>query len=193
MIDAASASRGRWTTVPLDKLLGVSLMPNNDPNEPKGFAPLPVPSALVLDLSSCSDPGPFSHPAPAPAPNKPNEDGDSAGVGAWLVLHDAVCEMADGVPLATDLYLPCCRGVFEPTRRFPTVLVRTPYDKHIGALPLASFWCIWGYITLNSIPSTRIRCPRGFALVLQDCRGRFKSAGKFKKYPPDTILITVKT
>ena len=66
-------------------------------------------------------------------------------------------EMEDGVKLATDVYLPTEDG------KYPVILVRTPYNKdHIkGAIP--------GYIE------------RGYAVVSQDCRGKFLSEGEF--YP----------
>lgn len=60
----------------------------------------------------------------------------------------------DGVELATDLYLPPGEGPF------PTVVLRTPYNKEGGA----------GF--------GRDGVRRGFAVVVQDTRGRFASAGE---------------
>lgn len=59
-----------------------------------------------------------------------------------------------GIPLATDLYLPTTDGPF------PVVLARTPYNKDSAA-------------NLGR-DGTR----RGFAVVVQDTRGRFASAGE---------------
>ncbi|GIV08773.1 MAG: putative peptidase [Fimbriimonadales bacterium] len=61
--------------------------------------------------------------------------------------------MRDGVRLATDVYLP----VGEPP--FPVILIRTPYDKN----------------ALKPIGEEGAR--RGYAVVVQDTRGRFASEG----------------
>jgi len=65
--------------------------------------------------------------------------------------------MADGVKLATDIYLPAGHGPFS------CVLERTPYNKQNG--PSIAEWFL----------------KRGVAFVAQDCRGKFASEGKF--YP----------
>jgi len=62
--------------------------------------------------------------------------------------------MADGVKLATDVYLPT-----KGKAPYPTVLVRTPYDKN-GMKAVAG--------NLNA---------QGYAVVTQDMRGRFASEG----------------
>ncbi|MES2171871.1 MAG: CocE/NonD family hydrolase [Actinomycetota bacterium] len=76
------------------------------------------------------------------------------------VVSDVRVPMRDGVGLATDLYLP------DDGRRHPCLIQRTPYDKNQpgivnGALDVAS----------------AVR--RGYAVVVQDCRGRFASEGAF--------------
>jgi putative CocE/NonD family hydrolase len=60
----------------------------------------------------------------------------------------------DGVPLATDVWLPA------PFGRWPTILVRTPYgrDQHPNEA--------------DSVTAL------GFAFVAQDTRGRFGSGGE---------------
>ncbi len=63
--------------------------------------------------------------------------------------------MQDGVRLATDVYLPG-----DGTGRYPVIVARTPYDKSRGAAGLAA-------------RSAR----HGYAFVIQDLRGRFKSEG----------------
>lgn len=67
--------------------------------------------------------------------------------------------MRDGLELATDLYLPMGTGPF------PVVIERTPYDKND---------CNWR------------RAPyfaeRGYAVLIQDVRGRFASPGTFYQY-----------
>ena len=63
--------------------------------------------------------------------------------------------MRDGVKLATDIYLPEGKGPW------PVILTRTPYNKTsmLGA-GRPSFWT-----------------SKGYAIVVQDCRGRFASEG----------------
>jgi hypothetical protein len=63
--------------------------------------------------------------------------------------------MRDGVRLATDLYLP--QG--EPGGTYPLILIRTPYKKEMGEMD-ANFYG-----------------RRGYAVAIQDCRGRFASEG----------------
>jgi predicted acyl esterase len=62
--------------------------------------------------------------------------------------------MRDGTRLATDVYLPAGPGPF------PVVLLRTPYDKNIG----------------GGIGADGVR--RGYAVVIQDTRGRNASEGQ---------------
>lgn len=62
--------------------------------------------------------------------------------------------MADGVRLATDVYLP-----FLGKPPYPTVLIRTPYDKNGMRAAVAA---------------VRLQ---GYAVVVQDMRGRYASEG----------------
>src|SRR5207244_3552643 len=62
--------------------------------------------------------------------------------------------MRDSVKLATDVYLPA-----TDNSPYPTILVRTPYSKAGG----------------KSIAGNL--CPQGYAVVVQDMRGRFDSDG----------------
>lgn len=79
--------------------------------------------------------------------------------GVWLRAQQAIekqtfmVPMRDGVRLATDVYLPEGRGPF------PTILIRTPYNKN----------------ALAFIGEDGKR--RGYAMVIQDTRGRFASEG----------------
>jgi predicted acyl esterase len=63
--------------------------------------------------------------------------------------------MRDGVKLATDVYLPG-----DGTGKYPVIVARTPYDKSKGGPALAA----------NTVR-------HGYAFVVQDLRGRFKSEG----------------
>lgn len=62
--------------------------------------------------------------------------------------------MRDGVRLATDIYLPAGAGPW------PVILARTPYNKGLGA----------------GIGADGVG--REYAVVVQDCRGRFASEGE---------------
>lgn len=71
--------------------------------------------------------------------------------------------MRDGVKLATDVYLPAGKGPW------PVILTRTPYNKSsaLGA-GRPAFWM-----------------EKGYAIVVQDCRGRFASEGKYMPFMDD--------
>jgi putative CocE/NonD family hydrolase len=71
--------------------------------------------------------------------------------------EDVQVPMRDGVRLATDLYLPTAPGPH------PAIVVRTPYTKREAKL-VAEFFARYGY-----------------AVAVQDTRGRHKSEGQF--YP----------
>src|SRR5678816_776573 len=73
--------------------------------------------------------------------------------------------MRDGIKLATDVYLPGADSGSAPAR-YPAILIRTPYGK--GMRGQATPW-------LNE----------GYAVVLQDCRGRFKSQGRYLPFMDD--------
>jgi uncharacterized protein len=64
--------------------------------------------------------------------------------------------MRDGTRLAADVFRPPVPG------RWPTILVRTPYNRKSGAMS--------GY---------RVFARRGYAVVIQDTRGRYASQGSF--------------
>lgn len=81
--------------------------------------------------------------------------------------------LRDGVSLATDVYLP------PGTGPWPVLLERTPYGKdeearreHTLAQPRPR--------RRGEVATQFAR--RGYAVVVQDCRGRFDSEGRFTKY-----------
>lgn len=76
-------------------------------------------------------------------------------VGESATEHEV--PMRDGTVLATDVYLPS--GVAHA----PTVLVRLPYDKNSR------------YVFFDRI--ARRFTDRGYAMVVQDVRGKFRSQG----------------
>lgn len=72
----------------------------------------------------------------------------------WLAKPQTeMVAMSDGVRLATDVYLP------QGTPPFPTILIRTPYNKDP-----------------NQAIATNVTL-LGYAVVVQDMRGRFASEG----------------
>jgi putative CocE/NonD family hydrolase len=96
----------------------------------------------------------------------------------YHLLCDVMVTMRDGVRLATDIYLP----VAAPGTRFPVILERTPYGKrepsrsertHTRTTPLARAEVAQFFVN------------HGYAVIYQDCRGRFQSEGEFTKYLSD--------
>ena len=88
--------------------------------------------------------------------------GSESGQGTYGVAinKDIMVPMRDGVRLATDVYLPTKDGLpIEGT--FPTIMSRTPYSKD-GA---------------RTEVTGRYYASHGYAFVVQDTRGRFKSDG----------------
>jgi len=81
----------------------------------------------------------------------------------FVVARDVMVPMRDGVRLATDIYRPSRNGV-PVSEPLPTLLSRSPYGKE-GAEKGASFLA-----------------KRGYAVVVQDVRGRFDSEGTFYIY-----------
>ena len=83
--------------------------------------------------------------------------------------------MRDGIQLATDIYLPARNG--QPvSQKFPAILERTPYNKD-GGVPDSS-----GHIPPS--PAEYL-VPQGYAVVLQDVRGRYRSQGHWQAIKND--------
>ncbi|USQ86406.1 CocE/NonD family hydrolase [Streptomyces phaeoluteigriseus] len=97
----------------------------------------------------------------------PFERTGAAPVPAHARQH--LVRMRDGTRLATDVYLP--EAADEP---LPAVLVRLPYDKNSR------------YVYFDKV--ARLFTARGYALVVQDVRGKFRSGGRtlpFLREPDD--------
>jgi putative CocE/NonD family hydrolase len=73
--------------------------------------------------------------------------------------------MRDGTRLAGDIYLPGGPGPW------PTILERTPYSKATSAEV--------------SVKAPEFYASRGYAVVIQDTRGRFRSEGTFYPFEDD--------
>jgi putative CocE/NonD family hydrolase len=79
--------------------------------------------------------------------------------------HNVAVAMRDGVTLYADIYRP------EGAGPFPTILQRTPYDKTTS---------------LTNTMLDPIRAAKaGFAVVIQDTRGRHASEGEFYAFRDD--------
>ncbi|HBE04620.1 MAG TPA: hypothetical protein DC049_19405, partial [Spirochaetia bacterium] len=76
-------------------------------------------------------------------------------------MIDVQIPMRDGIRLSADIRLPAESGVF------PVLLIRTPYDN-------SSF---------EEKDTAYIR--KGWAVVKQDCRGRYDSEGCFRHFQED--------
>src|SRR4051812_27644710 len=82
-------------------------------------------------------------------------------------LSDVMVAARDGVKLATDVYLPARNGVLAPGR-FPAIVERTPYNKDSVVPSLVEYY---------------VR--RGYAVVMQDVRGRYGSEGHWRPIRDD--------
>jgi uncharacterized protein len=89
------------------------------------------------------------------------------------VLRDVMVPMRDGVRLATDVFLPLGDGPW------PVLLERTPYDKTAAR---ANEFTVDHPEVFGREELAGFFLDAGFAVVFQDCRGRYKSEGRFTKY-----------
>ena len=98
---------------------------------------------------------------------------DAGPLSGMVIERDVMIAARDGVRLATDIYRPAGIGPF------PAIVERTPYDKTAPS---------------RSERTAAVAAPRsraavaayftaaGYAVVYQDCRGRYRSEGSFTKY-----------
>ena len=82
-------------------------------------------------------------------------------LAAPVVDQDVAVPMRDGVVLRADVFRP------TPSGRFPTLVYRTPYDRTRAA---------------EDYTTVKAAVDRGYAVVVQDVRGRYGSAGEFEPY-----------
>lgn len=83
----------------------------------------------------------------------------------FKIIKDAVQPMRDGTLLRADIYLPLGDGPF------PAILERTPYNKEDSSE--------------IKVDAPAFFASRGYAVVIQDVRGRFKSDGNFIPFHDD--------
>ncbi|WP_252342203.1 CocE/NonD family hydrolase [Rhodococcus sp. 14-2483-1-2] len=91
-----------------------------------------------------------------------NKNSDS--MNGFRVLKDVMVSMTDGTGLATDVWIP--NG--GPA---PTLVVRLPYGKDV----------IQNY-AVGIYPGVFDLLEAGYAVVYQDCRGRYRSDGEFAAF-----------
>ncbi len=119
-----------------------------------------TPLLLCLLIASCS-------PDPAPPPATV----DACDVTAFVPLAEpggkteVMVPMGDCVRMATDIHLPDGEGPF------PTILIRLPYGKEKG---------------MDGFPLMKVAAfvftGAGYAVVIQDTRGRFASEGEWDPF-----------
>ncbi len=85
----------------------------------------------------------------------------SETAAGYDVSKDVAVPMRDGVVLRADVLRPKSGGPF------PVLVYRTPYGKHEA---------------LKDYTTYRQAVERGYAVVVQDVRGRYASAGEFRPY-----------
>jgi len=85
----------------------------------------------------------------------------AVSASATITLRNVPVAMRDGVVLRADILLPRREG------RFPTLVYRTPYNKEEA---------------LKSYTTFQHAVASGYAVVVQDVRGRYASAGTFEAY-----------
>ena len=91
---------------------------------------------------------------------------------------DVFVRMRDGIRLATDVYLP--EGAEGP---FPVILERTPYGKTRDSRSERSL--AEPDRAKSRAEVAAIFTSNGYAVVYQDCRGRYGSEGEYRKYLDD--------
>lgn len=96
------------------------------------------------------------------------------------ILKNIMVPMRDGINLATDIYLPAIEAVGTAgTGSFPVILERTPYDK---TSPSRSERTVSEALPMGREKVASFFIENRYAVVYQDCRGRFASEGSFTKY-----------
>ena len=73
--------------------------------------------------------GPVTHAAPHLYGKPPKAGSQADSLSFHLVYDDVLIPMRDGVELAGDLYIPSVHNTIDTSRRWPCVLIRTPYDS----------------------------------------------------------------
>jgi predicted acyl esterase len=92
-----------------------------------------------------------------------------------VVYRNVMIPMRDGVRLATDIYVPSDHAAGPAEGRFALPLSRTPYSKQRPSIDGRA-----------SSQDQAVRAAmRGFAVAIQDTRGRYESEGEFHSMQDD--------
>ncbi|MEB0138308.1 MULTISPECIES: CocE/NonD family hydrolase [unclassified Undibacterium] len=94
------------------------------------------------------------------------------------IQRDVLVAMRDGVELACDIYFPACQKR-RVVGRFPVILERTPYNKNA---PSRSEVSCTRERAVSRAELALFFVRRGYIVIYQDCRGTYRSGGKFIKY-----------
>lgn len=125
---------------------------------PTPFLHVRVAFALLLLLSLCLAQRAQQPPAQQQQPPPP-----LAIPPEVAVQKNVMISMRDGVRLAADVYVPAKQGI-AVAGKYPTILERTPYDK----------------TGRGDIREAIYFAQHGYAVVLNDVRGRFASEGTWR-------------
>lgn len=90
------------------------------------------------------------------------------GESSLSIEKDVPVPMRDGTVLRADVYRPATPG------KYPVILQRTPYNKNLLA----------GVILMLDVMRT---ASEGYAVVIQDTRGRYASDGEFYAFRDDIM------
>ena len=116
-------------------------------------------AAAIALLTACAD----RNPANAPAGESPGDARSLPELGNIVVDVNVAVPMRDGVVLRADVYRPPGPG------KHPVLIMRTPYGKD-------------DVIASGSEPTVLRGARQGYAVVVQDVRGRYHSDGDFNPY-----------
>lgn len=115
--------------------------------------------SMSIYAGSAASPVAAQQPAAPSAAAKPD-----AAKPEYRAEVDVMVPMRDGVKLATDLYFPADYDAdAKPAAKLPVLLVRTPYGKGNGNSGDGKYFA-----------------PRGYVVVVQDTRGRYRSEGVWR-------------
>jgi predicted acyl esterase len=90
---------------------------------------------------------------------------------ASFIFKNVMVPMRDGTRLATDIYVPSNDGAVPAPRRFPVLLLRTPYRKtYYSDRRVAS-------VASVGTLSPDLANSHGYVIAYRDMRGTFDSEG----------------
>jgi uncharacterized protein len=111
------------------------------------------------------------------------EGGAQQSAAEMHLTSDVMVRMRDGVHLATDIYRPM-RGGSPLPGPYPVILERTPYGKTVVS---RSELTAQDPVAKSRAEVARYFVSRGYIVIYQDCRGRYRSEGEFVKYLSDGL------